>query len=163
MSISESPAPDQTPIETTATTTATADASNAPGGMTFEERRHARNLGISYVVLAGVTALFLTRHEGTATFNLDGGRSFGLPAQGLGWFVAAALAVTAGIQLWRGTASTPTSSSRWRRSWCSCRSCRGRPPDGRSRSSACSPRPSPSRRRSSSAPVPASCANARAW
>ena len=99
MSISESPAPDQTPIETTATTTATADASNP---MTFEERRHARNLGISYVVLAGITALFLTRHEGTATFNLDAGRSFGLPAQGLGWFVAAALAVTAGIQLWRG-------------------------------------------------------------
>ncbi|MFN8022148.1 MAG: ABC transporter permease [Acidimicrobiales bacterium] len=94
----------QTPEGTTATTDATTTVTSVVqgGALTFEERRHARNLGIAYVVLAGITAIFLTRHEGTATFNLDGGRSFGLPAQGLGWFVAASLAVVAGIQLWRG-------------------------------------------------------------
>jgi general nucleoside transport system permease protein len=70
--------------------------------LTFEERRHARNIGIAYLVLAGLTAIFLTRHSGTATFNLDAGRSFGLPAQPLAWFVASSLAVVAGVQLWRG-------------------------------------------------------------
>ena len=38
----------------------------------------SRNLGIGYLVLAVVAAVFFTGHDGTATFNLDGGRSFGL-------------------------------------------------------------------------------------
>ena len=99
MSTSATPAPDQLPVETTATTTATPDATNP---LTFEERQHARNLGIAYIVLAGISAIVLTGHGGTATFNLDGDRSFGLPAQPLAWFVAASLAVVAGVQLWRG-------------------------------------------------------------
>jgi ABC-type uncharacterized transport system permease subunit len=70
--------------------------------LSFEERRHARNLGISYLVLAAVAAIFLTRHGGLARFNLDAGRSFSLSAQPVGWFAASALAVVAGVQLWRG-------------------------------------------------------------
>jgi ABC-type uncharacterized transport system permease subunit len=101
VSTSTPSSPEQVPVETTATTTATPDGA-AITPMTFEEKRHARNLGIAYLVLAGITAIFLTGHSGTATFNLDAGRSFGLPAQPLAWFVAASLAVVAGVQLWRG-------------------------------------------------------------
>ena len=70
--------------------------------MTFEEKRRARNLGIAYLVLAGITGLFLTGHAGTATFNLDAGRSFSLSAVPLAWFASGTLAVLAGVQLWRG-------------------------------------------------------------
>ena len=70
--------------------------------LSFEDRRHARNLGITYLVLASLAALVLTRHEGIATFNLDAGRSFGLAAQPLAWMAAGSLAVLGGVQLWRG-------------------------------------------------------------
>jgi ABC-type uncharacterized transport system permease subunit len=75
---------------------------NQAGVLSFEQRRHARNLGFTYLVLAGVAAAVLSRHAGVARFNLDAGRSFGLSAQPVGWFTAGALAVVAGIQLWRG-------------------------------------------------------------
>ncbi|MEO5725207.1 MAG: ABC transporter permease [Ilumatobacteraceae bacterium] len=69
---------------------------------TYSERRRARNLGIVYVVLAGIAALFLTGHNGSAKFKLDAGRSFSLPAQTTAWFAVALLAVLAGGQLIRG-------------------------------------------------------------
>jgi len=71
-------------------------------GRSFEERRRARNLGVAYLVLACVAAIFLSRRDETATFNLDDGRSFGLPAQPLAILAAGSLAVIAGVQLWRG-------------------------------------------------------------
>ena len=69
---------------------------------TFAERRRARNLGIGYLVLAGITAAFLTNHSGNAGFKLDGGRSFSLPAQTTAWFAVGLFAVLAGAQLVRG-------------------------------------------------------------
>lgn len=78
---------------------------HAPTEPTFEERKRSRNLGITYLILAAVAAVFLSRRAGSATFRLDGGRSFGLAAQPLAWFAVASLAVLAGIQLWRGFGS----------------------------------------------------------
>ena len=71
-------------------------------GRSFEQIRRSRNLGILYLILAAVVAYSLTGHEGTATFNLDGGRSFGIASMPLSWFVAGTLAVLGGIQLMRG-------------------------------------------------------------
>lgn len=70
--------------------------------LTFQQRRQARNLGVSYLVLGAMALLFLRSHEGIARFKLDGGRSFGISAQPMAWFAAIALAVLAGVQLWRG-------------------------------------------------------------
>lgn len=77
------------------------DTSAAPV-RTYAERHRARNLGIAYVVLAGVVAVFFTRHDGDAVFRLDGGRSFTLSAQTTAWFTVAVFAVLAGVQLMRG-------------------------------------------------------------
>ena len=71
-------------------------------GRSFEQVRRSRNLGILYLILAAVVAYSLTGHEGTATFNLDGGRNFGIASMPLSWFVAGTLAVLGGIQLMRG-------------------------------------------------------------
>ena len=76
-------------------------APKAPA-LTFQERRQARNLGISYLVLAAIAMMFLRSHEGVARFKLDGGRSFGISAEPMAWFAAIALAALAGVQLWRG-------------------------------------------------------------
>ena len=71
-------------------------------GRSLEQIKRARNLGIVYLILAAVTAWRLTSHAGTATFNLSGGRSFGVAAAPLAWIVAASLAVMGGVQLARG-------------------------------------------------------------
>lgn len=90
--------PDAAPGSSTPGTTNTDGAD----GRTWEERRRARNLGIAYLVLAAVVAIFFTRRAGSATFNMDAGRSFGLAAQPVAWFAVGSLAVLAGVQLWRG-------------------------------------------------------------
>jgi hypothetical protein len=72
---------------------------------TYAERRRARNLGIAYLVLAAVVAIFFTGHTGDAVFKLDGGNSFTLPAVPLAWFTVAVFAVLAGVQLVRGFGS----------------------------------------------------------
>jgi len=69
---------------------------------TFEQLRRDRNLGVVYLLLAGVSAWALTGHDGTGTFNLDGGRSFGVAPTPLAWVVAGSLAVLGGVQLARG-------------------------------------------------------------
>jgi len=68
----------------------------------FEQVRRDRNLGIVYLILAGIAAWAFTGHDGTATFNLDHGRSFGIAATPLAWIVAGSLAVLGGVQLARG-------------------------------------------------------------
>ncbi|MEO5899757.1 MAG: ABC transporter permease [Ilumatobacteraceae bacterium] len=68
----------------------------------FAERRRARNLGVAYVVLAVVTAVFLTGHSGSAIFKLDAGRSFSLPAQTTAWVAAVMFAILAGGAFVRG-------------------------------------------------------------
>ena len=73
-----------------------------PGQRTYAARRRARNLGFGYLVLAGITAVLLTNHSGTAVFNLDGSRSFSLPAQATAWFAVGMFAILAGGQLARG-------------------------------------------------------------
>ncbi|MCU1503376.1 MAG: transporter permease [Ilumatobacteraceae bacterium] len=75
---------------------------SAAGPRTFAERRRARNMGITYLVLAVITAVFLTGHDGTAMFKLDDGRSFSLPAQTTAWVAVAMFSVLAGGALWRG-------------------------------------------------------------
>ena len=70
--------------------------------LTYQQRRQARNLGISYLVLAALALLFLRSHPGIARFKLDGGRSFGISAEPMAWFASISLAVVAGVQLWRG-------------------------------------------------------------
>jgi len=72
------------------------------GPRTFVERRRARNMGVTYLILAVVTAVFLTGHDGTAIFNLDSGRSFSLPAQTTAWVAVVMFAVLAGGALVRG-------------------------------------------------------------
>ncbi len=79
-------------------------------GRSFEQVRRSRNLGFLYLVLAAVVALTLTGHEGSATFNLDGGRSFGIASTPLSWFVAGTLAVMGGIQLMRGLGKWQTAA-----------------------------------------------------
>jgi len=69
---------------------------------TYAERRRARNLGITYLVLAGIVAVFLTGHTGDAVFRLDGGRSFTLSSETTAWFTVAMFAVLAGVELFRG-------------------------------------------------------------
>ena len=71
-------------------------------GRSFEQIRRSRNLGIVYLVLAGIAALAFTGHAGSATFTLDNGRSFGVAATPLAWIVAGTLAVLGGVQLARG-------------------------------------------------------------
>ena len=79
-------------------------------GRSFEQIRRARNLGIVYLILAGIAAWVFTGHGGTATFNLDGGRSFGVAATPLAWLVAGPLAVLGGIQLFRGLGKWQTAA-----------------------------------------------------
>ncbi len=76
----------------------------------FEQARRSRNLGIVYLLLAAVVALTLTGHEGTATFNLDGRRSFGVASTPLSWIVAGTLAVLGGVQLMRGLGKWQTAA-----------------------------------------------------
>jgi simple sugar transport system permease protein len=73
-----------------------------PATRTYAERHRARNLGIAYLVLAAVVAVFFTGHDGDAVFRLDDGRSFTLSAQTFAWFTVAVFAVLAGVQLMRG-------------------------------------------------------------
>jgi general nucleoside transport system permease protein len=80
------------------------DTTTAPT-RTYAERHRARNLGIAYLVLAAVVAIFFTGHTGDAVFKLDGGNSFTLPAVPLAWFTVAVFAVLAGVQLIRGFGS----------------------------------------------------------
>ncbi len=68
----------------------------------YAERRRARNLGITYLVLAVLVAVLFTGHDGDAVFKLDGGRSFTLGGQTMAWFTVAVFAVLAGVQLMRG-------------------------------------------------------------
>ncbi|HRD99787.1 MAG TPA: hypothetical protein PLV68_00730, partial [Ilumatobacteraceae bacterium] len=51
----------------------------------FEQIRRARNLGILSLVMAAVTAWQFTGRAGSATFNLDSGRSFGIAATPFAW------------------------------------------------------------------------------
>lgn len=69
---------------------------------TYAERHRARNLGIAYLVLAGIVAFFFTGHNGDAVFRMDAGRSFTLPAQATAWFTVVLFAVFAGVELARG-------------------------------------------------------------
>jgi len=78
------------------------DEHAAAPARTYAERRRARNLGITYIVLAGIVAVFLTGHTGDAVFRLDGGRSFTLSSQATAWFTVAMFAVLAGVELFRG-------------------------------------------------------------
>ncbi len=71
-------------------------------GRSIEQIKRSRNLGIVYLILAAVCAWRLTSHDGTATFNLSGGHSFGIAATPLAWIVAAMLAAMGGVQLMRG-------------------------------------------------------------
>jgi simple sugar transport system permease protein len=78
------------------------DEHAAAPARTYAERRRARNLGITYIVLAGIVAVFLTGHTGDAVFRLDGGRSFTLSSEATAWFTVAMFAVLAGVELFRG-------------------------------------------------------------
>jgi simple sugar transport system permease protein len=84
----------------TATTTPTTVTVHP--AMTAEQRKHARNIGIVYLVLSGIVLIFFVRRSGTATFGLDAGRTWGVPSAPVAWTVAVTLAALGGIQLARG-------------------------------------------------------------
>ncbi|NBN96868.1 MAG: hypothetical protein EBV41_04475, partial [Actinobacteria bacterium] len=78
-----------------------------------EQRKRARSIGITYLVLAMVCFFIFTRRPGDAGFRITETSQFTLPAQGFGWalgivLVAVAAACTSAIaasltNLWLGT------------------------------------------------------------
>jgi simple sugar transport system permease protein len=66
------------------------------------QRARARNIGISYVVMAAVTIAFFVRTDGDAVFALDAGRTLTVAATPVAWIIAVTLAALGGAQLVRG-------------------------------------------------------------
>lgn len=74
-----------------------------------EQRRREINLGIIYLIGAGISLLVFARGEGgTSTFGLGDDQSFGVPGIPLAWLAALVLASLGGAQIMRGTGKAST-------------------------------------------------------
>ncbi|NDG77006.1 MAG: ABC transporter permease, partial [Acidimicrobiia bacterium] len=67
-----------------------------------EQRKRARSVGITYLVLAMVCFFIFTRRPGDAGFRITETSQFTLPAQGFGWALGIVLVAVAAAQLLRG-------------------------------------------------------------
>ncbi|MEY3358017.1 MAG: hypothetical protein RIR87_1076 [Actinomycetota bacterium] len=67
-----------------------------------EQRKRARSVGITYLVLAMVCFFVFTRRPGDAGFRITETSQFTLPAQGFGWALGIVLVAVAAAQLLRG-------------------------------------------------------------
>ena len=67
-----------------------------------EQRKRARSIGITYLVLAAVCLGIFTRRPGDAGFRISETGQFTLPAQGFAWVLGIVLVALAAAQLLRG-------------------------------------------------------------
>jgi simple sugar transport system permease protein len=67
-----------------------------------EQRKRARSIGITYLVLAAVCLGIFTRRPGDAGFKISETGQFTLPAQGFAWVLGIVLVALAAAQLLRG-------------------------------------------------------------
>ena len=67
-----------------------------------EQRKRARSIGITYLVLAAVCLGIFTRRPGSAGFKFSETSQFTLPAQGFAWVLGIVLVALAAAQLLRG-------------------------------------------------------------
>lgn len=67
-----------------------------------EQRKRARGIGITYLVLAAVCLGIFTRRPGDAGFKFSETGQFTLPAQGFAWVLGIVLVALAAAQLLRG-------------------------------------------------------------
>lgn len=70
--------------------------------VSVEQRKRARSIGITYLVLAAVCLGIFTRRPGDAGFKISETGQFTLPAQGFAWVLGIVLVALAAAQLLRG-------------------------------------------------------------
>lgn len=70
--------------------------------LSAEQRKHARNLGVTLIILGVVAAIVFTRNAGTSGFTLTDSFTLNVPSQRFAQVLAVALVGSGAFQLYRG-------------------------------------------------------------